>query len=357
MTAPITGPFQRLWTIKGPPNSLGGQPTWVEGRRDWYRQRKPFDIPLFFSYYCKTINWFTGGDGTDYTSVSNIPVFSYSESQSQRLYNAVYEKFAHKVKEDAAELASTLATWTQARDMITDRATRLWKGWRAARKGDIRTLKALWGKGAGIRANLKAGGSHVLEYSFGWAPLVGDIAAACAVLGAGIPPAYVKVRQKLTYTATTNWQDRGALLDRKDQTGTIEWGLRSWVRVTNPNTLLLNELGLTNAASVLWEVTPWSFVVDYFVNVNAFIASFTDWIGLDLDRPNKTFFAKENTRHTGKYKTSGRSYSAPCWGADYVSVTRTTGIPGPTLALRLPWRMSMQRASTSIALLLQQLRK
>jgi hypothetical protein len=242
--------------------------------------------------------------------------------------------------------------------MITDRATKLWKGLRAARRGDIRTLKALWGKGAGVRANLKKSGGHVLEYSFGWAPLVGDIAAAIAVLGAGIPPPYVKARQKLAYTATTGWVDYGAVLNKDEISGFIEWSLRSWIRITNPNTLLLNELGLTNSASVLWEVTPWSFVVDYFVNVNAFIASFTEWVGLELDRPNKTFFAKEDCVHYAKWDTaSPPSYGPPIWGSTNVSVNRTLGIPGPTLALRLPWEMSMQRGATSIALLLQQLRK
>lgn len=357
MVAPITGPFTRSWSVVGPPTTLGFKPTWVEGTRRWQRQKKPFTIPLTFSYACTTINWFNGGDGTDYAAVSQVSPLSFGSGLQERLYNSTYEKFAKKVKEDAAELASTLATWTQARDMITDRATRFWRGVRAARKGDIRELKALWGKGAGIRANLKQAGANVLEYSFGWAPLAGDIAAAVAVLGKGIPPPYVRVRQKCTYTATTGWLDLGSLTRRDDTVGTIEWSLRSWIRITNPNTLLLNELGLANPASVLWEVTPWSFVVDYFVNVNAFIASFTDWLGLELDRPNKTFFAKQNTVRTSRYKTGVRTYGAPCWGADVVGVDRTTGIPGPTLALRLPWNMSMQRAATSIALLLQQLRK
>jgi hypothetical protein len=322
------------------------------------RQKKPFDQPLTYSYACKTINWFSFGDGTDYVSASQIPSFSYSTNMSDRLYNSVYEKFIGKVKKDAAELASTLATWTQARDMITDRATRLWKGVRAARKGDIRTLKALWGKGAGVRANLKSTGGHVLEYSFGWAPLVGDIASAVAVLGAGIPPAYVKSRKKLAYSRDSGWVDFGAVLNREIKECFIEWSLRSWVRVTNPNTLLLNELGLANSASVLWEVTPWSFVVDYFVNVNAFLASFTDLVGLELDRPNKTFFAKEHTDHYAKWDTGfTRSYLPPHWGADNVALWRTTGISGPTLALRLPWTMSVQRGATSVALLLQQLRK
>lgn len=358
MTTPMTGPFTRNWVVKGSPNRYGFKPDWVNGSRTWRRQVPPFNLPLEFSYSCIAITGFGGGDGADYVSTSTPPVFAYTASRSDRLYASVYERFVKKVKEDTAELATALAERQKSIDMITERATKLWMGFRAARRGDIRTLKRLWGRGAGVRANLKRQGSNVLEYSFGWAPLVGDIVSACAVLGKGIPPPYVKATQKVAYTNNTGWRDLGAVQRRETCTGFIQWSLRAYIRITDPDALLVNELGLANPMSVAWELTPWSFVVDYFVNVSTYLGSVTDFVGLELDRSNKTFFAKETGLGTGKWDTvTPPSYNPYSYTWERVQVQRTLTIPGPSLAFRLPWRMTVQRASTSIALLLQQLRK
>jgi hypothetical protein len=40
---------------------------------------------------------------------------------------------------------------------------------------------------------------------------------------------------------------------------------------------LLHALGVSKAASVIWEAIPFSFVVDWFVNVGDVIASVEDW--------------------------------------------------------------------------------
>jgi hypothetical protein len=77
VVAPITGPFNRSWSVSGPPNRYGFKPAWVSGSRSWSRQKKPFDQPLVFSYANKTITWFSGGDGVDYVSTTAIPSFSY----------------------------------------------------------------------------------------------------------------------------------------------------------------------------------------------------------------------------------------------------------------------------------------
>lgn len=355
MALPITGPFTKFVTTKGKIGVFNVD--MVQVSRTWSRQAPPYNLPLPFGYSSVAITSFGGGSG-DYVTVSTPPVFSYKEAQSTRLYAAAYERFMKRVKEDAAELGTTLVEWHKARDMITDRATKLWKGLRAARRGDVRTLKSLWGKDAGIRANLRRQGSNVLEYSFGWAPLVGDLATACAVLGGGIPPPFVKASQKLYYTGDSGWRDMGIVQRRETSKGFIQWSLRSWVRVTNPNLLLHQELGLSNPASVLWEITPWSFVVDYVVNVSAFLGSFTDLLGLELESPSRTFFASENGFGYGKWDTgSPPSYDPYHYTWNRTTVTRSLGVPGPSLVLRVPWRMSVNRAATSVSLLLQQLRK
>lgn len=124
--------------------------------------------------------------------------------------------------------------------------------------------------------------------------------------------------------------------------------------VTNPNSFLANQLGLLNPASVLWEITPWSFVFDYFVNVSDFLSSFTDTVGIRLENASRTCMITRNATSI-TYNTTSNNYALPGFGGKVVDVVRTPGITGPTLSLRPPWRMSVSRAATSVALLLQQL--
>lgn len=316
----------------------------------------PYDRALPFTYNCLAITSFSGGDGADYVSTNTPPAYHSSQSLWDRLYAAAYEKFAGKVKAESAELGATLAQWSEARSMVIDRAAKLVQGFKAARRGDTKRLKSLWGRGAGVREGLRKQGGNVLEYSFGWAPLVGDLASAVEVFGKGIPPPYVKAGHKYAYKISTGWVDLGAVLRNDARQISLQWTLRAKIRVTNPNALLLNELGLANPATVLWEVVPWSFVVDYFVNVSDFLGSFTDFLGLELMDQNKTIFIRETGQSAGKWDTGySQSYSPYRYTWERTYVQRSLGIPGPSLVVRLPWRMSMQRASTSIALLLQQL--
>lgn len=359
MALPVTGPFTKTFWVSGPETDLGYRPHWVSGSRSWYRQKKPFNLELGFGYQCSRILSARGGDGTDYVnSESHTSLVPFHDDYAQRLYNATYEKFVEKVTQERAQLASTLAQWKKSRDMIVDRATRLYEGYKAVKRGDIKRLKSLWGKGAGVRAYSKLQSGNILEASFGWIPLVKDISTAVERLADGIPLASVRVRKSTQYWVRDT-ADFGSVVQTTALNGRIECSMRGWIRVTNPNTLLYNQLGLTNPAADLWEIAPWSFIVDYFLNVQAFLLSFTDFLGIELERTSRTFFTLEKGSVTGSWDLPEHlkpDYNPLSHSWDNCVVNRLPGIVGPTLDLRLPWTMSMQRAITSIALLIQQMK-
>lgn len=60
------------------------------------------------------------------------------------------------------------------------------------------------------------------------------------------------------------------------------------VTVRNPNLYLANKLGLLNPVEWIVEAVPFSFVIDWFSNLSAFIGQMTDLEGFDLDRPLTT---------------------------------------------------------------------
>ena len=357
---PVTGPYSTVKSIPGRPNSYGFTPTWGWIERTWYRQRKPYGIELPYSYYKSMVISHSGGDNTSYVEYYDREIYPPS-NDAQRLYNAAYAKYADSLNEVKATLGATLGEWKSSSSMIATRASQLWRGFKAAKRGDLSGLKRAWGRHAGIRSRSRAAGNHVLEYSFGWAPLVKDINSALEVLHKRLPPHRVKVRKSYSGKVSSR-RSLGSFSRNATVNYTIGWALRARVGVNNPNTLLAAQLGLVNLGSVLWELTPNSYIIDYFFNVGEFIDSFTAEVGLDVTDKWKTSFRKNLYSVSDQWNypfdraPDYPGYPPNSWAIEEVTVTRSSGIPGPTVALRLPWRMSMQRASTSIARLLQQLK-
>jgi hypothetical protein len=126
------------------------------------------------------------------------------------------------------------------------------------------------------------------------------------------------------------------------------------VRLSNSDALLANQMGFVNPLSVAWEVVPWSFLVDWVVNVGDVINSLTDLVGLELEDVYITRFQLHKRQIYAKY------YTGPSWTGRYESCSVGRGsvgvLPGPKLVFNPPERLSLSRAATAISLLLQRLK-
>jgi len=189
-----------------------------------------------------------------------------------------------------------------------------------------------------------------LEFHFGWAPLIGDIFSAIEILDSAPPPFPIKgtalIREKSTFIdgSAGQWSRRCYMTNE----------VRAWVggavRVTNPNLRLASQLGLVNPASVAWELVPFSFLVDWFVNVGDYLEQFSDTAGMAFVMPWHGY--KATSRVNNVYSTSGPG------GWDITSdgfvFERFDGLPGVSFRFRSPWVISPTRALTAISLLVQQ---
>lgn len=380
---PVTGPFTKSDFYYGPTTTIGYRPVWIVKSSEWYRQKPPYSLELPYSMDLTRVIKSWGGESTDYIEYYTAFLDSIPPGPSEQAYNAAYSRLFDEIRSVKAELGATLGEWRQASSMITQRATQLFNGFRAARRGDISGVKRAWGKRAGIflskrkklirlgrnkkqffvtvgrregRESWRQIGSDVLEYSFGWAPLVQDLNNALEVLHNRIPPHSVQGKKTITSKVLTqhNW---GAQSKIGWFSSTIGWSLRARIEVDNPNTALAQQLGLVNLASVAWELVPNSYIVDYFVNVNDFLGSFSDRVGIAFLSEFKTRFVKNEVLYNGVWNISPHPVNDPLgWSAETVQVRRTPGLPGPSLAPRLPWQMSVRRGLTSIARLLQLLK-
>lgn len=75
---------------------------------------------------------------------------------------------------------------------------------------------------------------------------------------------------------------------------TVDVHIKCIYRVDNPFLTGLNGLGLLNPGEILWEVMPWSFVVDWFYPVGQFITASTSDAGLTYLTGSQTVTTKDH---------------------------------------------------------------
>jgi len=353
MVAPITGPFVRQSTGAGQPMNTGHRPTWYYVRRTWYRQKKPYNLPLQFYLDKRQIETYSSTDNANYKDYTDCPTGVHQPTYDWA-YAKCYERFKNAIKGDTSEMAVTLAERRQALEMVSARSIQLLRFTRAVKQfrfGDAANILGIGGPPSNLRKRGRDFGSNWLEFHFGWSPLIGDIGNSMQLLCRGLPPFRIRSRASVQ-TEFRELIGSGFTTTRRFNRVTARWTIGADVQVSNPNTLLLNQLGFVNPVTIAWELVPFSFVLDWFVNVNDVLGSFTDFWGVSLHRPFITLH-HEWWRESHYFLNPSQEK----WGQRSIIVSRVPGTPpGPALRTRAPWRLSPTRALTSVSLLLQQLR-
>lgn len=375
MVTPVTGPFDSETNVyAGWPVSSASHISDRSFKRS-YRQKRPYNLPLgrnvqryrvtAFSKLPHYESWNSTGVqdpyGRPFTKAWSLLDFDKGPNLANAVRQQALKRFNDKVGQ-AAEMMVNIIQGRQALSMMVARATQLGRFFGAMRRlrfGDAysalydawtndqkRTLgprvqtsfrKNTW------RANAKYFSGNALELSFGWAPLLGDIHSSMEILSREFPT------ESLRGSATIRGSFTGS---SGPQSGTNVYKLSCLVsatmKVENPNRLLLNQLGFDNPLIWLYEATPWSFVVNYVVNVEEYLKQFSSYQGVMLLNP--MYSMKSDAKNTWAWPgfTSGAS--------ECFEHARVVGsLPGITLQVRPRVTMSPQRALTSVSLLLQKL--
>lgn len=412
MVMPVTGPEVENIAFSSPFTNYGYRsPNGKLWERHRYRQKAPFNLPLAYFFRYRSIDTFSSNEPGNWSQ--GFTQGQLSLGSNADVYNKAYSKFKADLG-SSASLSVTLAEGKQASDMLTKRFTQLVtfatqlkrlqfadaartlgvtapplqkrrrvKGrqqpfeyaiWRddGSETVEKRARRFYLKKGSSDRArnkiqpkqrgliredSHKAFANNYLEFHFGWTPLVQDIGSALDVLCNRLPPFKAKGKARIEKIYTDRYQDSYVVENRSHHV-TCSIKIQALIRVNNPNLLLANQMGFVNPATVAWELVPYSFVVDWFVNVSDVLESMTTFVGLDLISATTTTYSTDKVVYTfrGDYGLpSGPIFKIGRFSGVYM--TRSVGIPpGPTLKMRPPWDLSWRRGLAAASLLIQKMR-
>lgn len=269
-------------------------------------------------------------------------------------YNRAYARFREKVVGETAELGAAFAEWKDSLDMIYQwvvQITRIYDGVRSGNPNKFARALGFKPKEGTTRTLGKGFSAKWLELNFGILPLMGDIHGAMSALTQPLPFGPAK--------GTATSYKRRFIKDQYNNIRTHDVKVRHKVQadvyLVNPNLFLMNQLGILNPLAIAWELVPFSFFVDWFVDVGSFLGSFTDWAGLELRNP----CASHHCRYRDTVQLGASYYTYEEQTAFGVALVRKASIPRPIPTLQFNGNLetSLKRAANAVSILIQVLLK
>lgn len=194
-----------------------------------------------------------------------------------------------------------------------------------------------WGTG---RLHVKSAANGWLMWSYGASPMITDVHTAMAALTSELPSKLIVGVGRDTVTWRKPFSSSAfTVFDAK-----IRVKSQCYVRVSNPNLWLANQLGLVNPVQWVNEAIPFSFVLDWVSNLSQVISQMTDFVGLDVLDPCTVEICE------------GRETLYPLvvgpwpYSKQHTVITRSLGLPSVTLQFAYE-RFSWQRGLNAISLL------
>lgn len=306
------------------------------------------------------ISYFNKAGGTHLLSDEAYLSFSPSQKDTNRLY----AKLVDAIDGKSSDLLTSVLEWNSSLRMITARATQLASAFKALRRFDLPLMaKELAMPPEAIRRAERRGWkdsqtptSMWLEYWMGWAPAIGDIYNAVDVLQRPPPSPHfsvgVNVQRKESLVIGS---PSGSSYSLKTVRVDGSYAAYGDVQITNRNLFIANQLGLVNPALSLYRAIPFSWLVDWAINLDQVISSLNAFAGLSFSRTGTALMYEANVSYAGwSTQNAGTSNAKKIYFSDVASSrfkSRTPQIlPTPRLSVQLP-RLSLTRAATAVSLL------
>lgn len=216
------------------------------------------------------------------------------------LINLALIRARSALKSTDINLGVAFAEANRTAKLVGDTTIQLAKSVQQLRHGEIRRAMRTLGISS-KRAEPKGASvpSKWLELQYGWKPLVSDVYGACDALSKRDKSdwrvtAKGRATQNQTYvqTRSLNWANTNG--HGGSTTATVQ--RRAFARIdalpANEIAISLASMGITNPALIGWELVPFSFVVDWFLPVGAWLDSLDAMIGYESAYYSSSFLVR-----------------------------------------------------------------
>lgn len=264
-----------------------------------------------------------------------------------------------KIKDKRVDLALTVLELQEAVKMVESRVVQLFRAYRQTRRGQFeRAAKTLGLKQAPKRD--KQASKAWLEMQLGWMPLVSDVHQYYELWRDGFRPD--GLRLSAVSDKKDSFDKKGSTATSGSYTPPTSWtmdgvmGCRVRLDYTLTNAALSAAagFGLTNPASIAWDLVPMSFLLDWVVPVGDWLNVVDADYGLAFKGGSRTVYRKLARHHTCKWTgfINGAEHRVDLVGQAISSrAERTVYLATPRPAP--PWfnlRFSAGKGVTAIAL-------
>lgn len=213
-----------------------------------------------------------GGSRVEATLLVSDPVFELTWGPNDDL--KLQGKLLDKIKSHDFDLGKFAAEGNQVVNLASSTLLKLGRAARSVRRGDFATAARQLGRTPrrGLTdhnrmLDIRDVPAKWLELQYGWLPLLSDVHSAAEAfeeISNGPRSAYFHVssRKRAKTVKRSNW-----LIEYDQEEEYIKSiGVRLYEEMS-----FARQLGLLDPLSVAWEVTPWSFVVDWFIPIGSYL--------------------------------------------------------------------------------------
>lgn len=228
----------------------------------------------------------------------------YGDTVTSQATFLARKRLADRVNKASVNLGVMFAERKQTANLILSTAKRIFLAARALKHGKLDDLYAVLGVSTRVPGipeykrllntpPEKRLANHWLEYNFGWLPLLNDVYGSCELLAAHAVGTIF--HEEATASAKgTNRQVRslavhgrlGYLREDVRVRYVCRYRLDSYARAA------LDSTGISNPLTVLWEILPYSFVVDWFIPVSTYLQTLNAFDGFELLEGTKSVLWK-----------------------------------------------------------------
>jgi len=291
--------------------------------------------------------------GTKQSSVNKIhldsgrkPVVPLSVKLTAR------NKVLAELRAGKVNLAQTTGELTLGASQMVQSAITAIRGLNAIRKGQFAKARQIFGIS---RSKVdKTAANAYLGFKYGWYPLMQDIYNLRQSL------IDIMSRHFLLSVEATHVDQRGPFyIGNYYISGKLERGMQCGIsyKVDDLTLAGMNSLGFIDPASLAWELTPYSFIYDWFFTVGDFISGLSAPLGLQFATGYETSFVNTNAEMTDMfYNTSSYDGQFPHWMLEEFAMERvvltTWSKPGIVFKLGL----NPNQLATLAAMLVQRSR-